>query len=281
MANTFDASLVLDTMSERIITILGPLLAPLGSFSKDFTTDELFQEQSVKVKKFTEGGATQKNPTNFTGGGTKAVPVSVKVDHYSHPFNITSKEYNQGHRLEHAIDIELRTFANTILDVAFAPLTEANFTAMAIANQAVTSDHLKTLWGQIANSPVKNAILDGPAFAKFLPSDKNSFTPGAGAYGYDAFHLCTRWTGAEANTYGFVGGPDAIAVAAGIPQQVPNLAQIVQSKLVDIPGLGLTVQLNLWASADTRALNASFDVMFGASVADGTAGRLIKTALKP
>jgi hypothetical protein len=46
---------------------------------------------------------------------------------------------------------------------------------------------------------------------------------------------------------------------------------MISQENIVIPDLGLTVQMNMWVSRSSRALWASYDVMFGAAKGDGSA----------
>lgn len=269
MANTIDADLLIDTLSKRVVTTLGPALAPLKAFTSDFSTDLYTQTKAVQVTVVTGGSTTQTNPSNFeTSGDSTTDNVAVTMNHYSNSFHITSAQLNQQFRIEQLADKNLQALANKIVDVAMTPIDATNFTneSAATAQASITTAILQTAWGTIADSPVKNVLLDGVAFAKFLPTSHDSFKPGAGAYGFDGFFLNTRWTGAVAGTYGFVCGPDAIAQASGIPAVSPAVQKLLMgSQIVSIPNLGLSVQLNVWGSVGTRTVWASYDVMYGAA----------------
>ena len=54
----------------------------------------------------------------------------------------------------------------------------------------------------------------------------------------------------------------------------------MDSRVITVPNLGLSVQLNVWGSASSRAVWASYDVMYGAAYgAQGAAsGYRIKSA---
>jgi hypothetical protein len=288
MANTISASLVLDKMASSVLTVLGNRLAPLRAFSTDFTTDILTQQANVQVKKATTGSAPQTNPTDFETGDTTLTNVNVLVNHVSKSFQITSKEYNQQFRLEDLFQINAQLFADNIMNRAIAPVTAANFpTNVTIAQASFSATNAKTLWGSVAKSMRRHLLLDGVGFANLLPTSGENFQLAGegsssyrpGAYGYDGIILNTNWTGAGANIYGFACGPEAVAVAAGIPD-IPDAvaAQLYGSRLIAIEQLGLTVQLNYWGSTKTRTDWASIDVMFGSALGDNTAGAHIKSA---
>ena len=273
MSNTLSSSLVLDTLSDQLITTLGNILAPLNAFSRDFSTDQMRQGASVQVRKATASSAIQTDPTNFETGDTTLTNVNVLVSHYSKSFTLTSKEYNQGFRLTQLADFNAQVIANKLIDVSLAPVTSTNFpTNVTVAQASFVAANLKTMWAAAAKSPSRYLILDSVAYSQLLPSDKNSFVPGTGAYGYDGIYLNTRWTGAGTNIYGIACGPSAIACASGIPEIDESIAKLMLGqKTVTVPGLGVSVQVNMWGSPASRSVWASFDVMFGASLGDNTA----------
>lgn len=281
MGNTISSSLILDTLAEQVITTLGNRLAPLTAFSRDFGTDVLTQNANVQVKKATAGSSTQTNPTNFETGDSTVTNVNVLVKHYSNSFQLSSQERNQGFRLENLAAINLQALSNKIMDIALAPVTTTNFpTNVNVAQTSFVAGNVKTLWASVAKSDVRNLILDSVAYSQLLPSDRNAFVPGqSGAYGFDRVYLNTRWNGAGANTYGFACGPEAIAVAAGIPQIDESIASLMYgSRIVTVDNLGLSVQINYWGSLSSRTAWASYDVMFGAALGDNTAGAQVRSA---
>jgi hypothetical protein len=108
-----------------------------------------------------------------------------------------------------------------------------------------------------------------------------------GAYGFDKILLNNRWSavtggsdsalnGTTKTIKGFVASPEALAMASAIPYVDPAVAGLLQqSEIIDIPDLGISIQMNIWGSLASRGLNASFDVLFGAAKADGSALKFI------
>ena len=282
MANTIDADLLIDTLSSQVITFLGDRLAPLRAFSRDFSPEELIQAKNVQVPKITGGSTTLTNPTSFESGDSTTTNIPVPITHYSQPFHITSGQYNQRIRLEMLAKANLQALANKLSDVWTALVLDADIstTNTTVAQASFVAASAKAGWAQIAKCSEKHLIIDGVAYAQLAPDNKNSFDLGqTGAYGYDGIHLQTRWTGATANVYGIACGPEFMAVAAGIPLQAPGVAQeMVGQKIVTIDSLGLSVQVNTWVSRSSRALWASYDLMFGAAIADGAAAALYLSA---
>lgn len=283
MANTFDAALVVDSLRDTAITVLQSRLAPLNAFSQDFSADPLRPRATVQVPIATAGSTTQTNAINFESGDSTLDNVAVSVSQYSNSFHLTNDQINGGHRLEKIAKINLHQLANKIIDVAFSPITAANFGAATIdVNTAadVTAANLKTLWAALKDGDVRNVIVDGSIYAQFLPANLEAFQLAAGGknvgmYGFDLFTYSNRWDGAEATIKGFACSPQAIAVASGIPANSIAESDMMAVENIEIPDLGLTVQMNMWVSRATRAVWASYDVMFGAAKGDGSALKTI------
>lgn len=283
MANTIDADLLIDTLANQVVTTLGPALAPLSAFTSDFSTDTYTQTKSVQVTVVTGGGTTQTNPTSFESGDSTTDNVAVVMNHYSNAFHLTSAQINQKFRIEQLASKNLQNLANKIIDVAMTPIDATNFAngSSAIAQASLAVADLQAGWASIGTSPVKNVLLDAAAYSKFLQTATTSLSLNGGAYGFNNFLLNTRWTGAVSGTYGFICGPDAIAQASGIPDIHPAVQKmLMDSRVITVPNLGISVQLNVWGSAASRAVWASYDVMYGAAYGKqgAAAGYRIKSA---
>ncbi len=284
MANTFDSALVTDSLRDVAITVLQSRLAPLNAFSQDFSADPLKPRATVQVPIATAGGTTQTNASNFESGDSTLDNVAVSVSQYSNSFHLTNDQINSGHRLEKIAKINLHQLANKIIDVALAPVTAANFGAATIDVDTagdVTAASLKTLWAAIKDGDSRNLIVDGSIYAQFLPANLDAFQLAAGGknvgmYGFDFFSYNNRWDGAEATVKGFACSPQAIAVASGLPANNIAGSDMMAVENIEIPDLGLTVQMNMWVSRATRAVWASYDVMFGAAKGDPNALKIIK-----
>jgi hypothetical protein len=97
-----------------------------------------------------------------------------------------------------------------------------------------------------------------------------------GYFGFANILEQNDYTGAIANTAGFVCGQDAIAIASGLP--VGMIAgEFVEQRTVELSN-GLSVLLSVWYSRSTRAHMASYDIMFGAAAADTTQAEVLITA---
>jgi len=281
MANTYDADLCVDRLSEKAILVLQERLAPLRAFSRDFGTDTLRPRATVQVEKSGTHATAQQNPTNYESGDTTNDAVAVEVNEETISFNVSSQEMMQGERLETKAGNNLHGLADNIWDEVVALCNDANSDndIITCVQTSFTDTQRQALWASIAKGGERHLILDGTAYAENLPGDKNAFELSQrGAYGFDGFHLATKWdaTGAESNLYGLAVTPNAFAVASGLPEISPAVANNLEAvSTAEIPDLGLTVQTCLWGSTSTRATWISYGVMFGVSVGDGTAFTLV------
>jgi len=283
MANTFDSALVVDVLRDQAITTLQSRLAPLNSFSQDFSADQLAPRKTVQVPIATAGSTTLTNPADFESGDSTLGNVEVAVNQYSQPFHLTNDQINSGHRIENIAKINARALANKVIDVALAPVTTANFGSAVVdvdAASDVGASELKTLWAALKDGDTRNVVLDGAIYAQFLPSNLDGFTLDtngrtSGIHGFDGFYYNNRWSGAGATINGFACTPQAIAVASGVPTASPADADMVEQENIAIDDLGLTVQANMWISRSSRALWCSYDVMFGAAEGDTSALKLL------
>jgi hypothetical protein len=280
-ANTYSATLVTDRLADSFITTIGTRLAALRGFSREFGTDRMRPRSTVQVRKITVGSTTLTNATNFEQGGSTTTPVSVSVAQITQPFNVTNDELNKGHRVEQVAEKNAQSFANAISDVWTALLLVANYgatTAIGVASGFDAINDLPPIFALAKNYGSKNLILDGGHLAFLLPTDKFKFTLGEdGAYGFDLIAEQNRWTGAVANTVGFICDPNAIAVCSGLPIDLPS-QEFLELNTVTVEQLGLTVQLCHWFSRAGREHWMSYDVMFGAAAGDTTAAEVLVTA---
>jgi len=273
-ANTYSATLVTDRLADAFITTLGTVLSPLNVFSKNFGTDTMKPRATVQVRKATAGSTTLTNAINFEQGDSTTVPVSISVSQYSQPFNVSNDELNKGHQLIHVAAKNAQTFGNSINDVWTALLLAANYGAATGIGTLDPATDLPVIYGHAKNFPSKNLVLDGAQIGYLIPQNEFSFKLGQqGAYGFDKIAMCNRFTNAVANCTGFVCDPSAIAVASGLPAELPA-SEFISLNTVTVDWLGLTVLIVHWFAKASRTHWMSYEVMFGAAPGDLTALRL-------
>jgi hypothetical protein len=285
-ANTFASTLVVDYLADAVITVAATKLALVSAFSRNVGLDNLRPKATVRVKKFTTGTAAQVNPTNWESNNDSTLAATtVSVDQISKNFTVSQEELNQGFALADLAQGSADLFAYGISDKITAVMTAANYgtaTTIGTAANFDTSD-LPTILALAKNYRSKNLVLDGGHIARLMfSSAANTFPDGRlealanGRFGFDVIAENNRWTGAETNTAGFVCGPDAIAIAAGLP--VGMIAgEFIEQRVVTTNN-GLSCLLSVWYSRATRSHMASYDIMFGAAAADTTQAEVLITA---
>ncbi len=285
-ANTFASGLVVDYLADAVITVAATRLALVSAFSRNVGLDNLRPRASVQVKKYTTGTAAQTNPTSWeTNNDSTLAATAVTVNQISKNFAVTQQELNQGFMLSDLAAGSADLFAYGISDVLTALMVSGNYgTAVTIGTAANfdTSD-LPAILALAKNYRSKNLILDGGHIARLQFSAASNTFPDSrlellanGRFGFDVVAENNRWTSAETNTAGFVCGPDAIAIASGLP--VGMIAgEFLEQRAVTTAN-GLSCLLSVWYSRASRAHMASYDIMFGAAAADTTQAEVLVTA---
>ena len=293
-ANTFASGLVVDYLADAVITVATAKLAMISNFTRNVGLDNLRPRATVQVKKFTAGDATVDNATNFEDGAANQstlAATSVTVNQITKTFTVTQQELNQGFALSDLSQGSAEIFALGISKKVTAVMTSGNYGAGTTIGTAANFDSsdLPAILALAKNYRQKLLLLDGGHLARLMFSGQ--FTAAAGTnpfpdsrygplnngfFGFNNILEQNDWTGAIANTAGFVCGQDAIAVASGLP--VGMIAgEFLEQRTVELSN-GLSVLLSVWYSRATRAHMASYDIMFGAAAADTTQAEVLITA---
>ena len=286
--NTFTAGLVVDYLADAIITVATAKLAMIAGFTRNVGLDNLRPRATVQVKKFTAGDATVDNATNFEDGtynNSTLAATSVTVNQITKTFTVTQQELNQGFAISDLAQGSAEIFALGISKKVTAQMTAALFGAGTVIGAASSFDSsdLPAILALAKNYRQKLLLLDGGHLARLSFSAAANTFPDArygplnnGYFGFNNILEQNDYTGAIANTAGFVCGQDAIAVASGLP--VGMIAgEFVEQRTVELSN-GLSVLLTVWYSRSTRAHMASYDIMFGAAAADTTQAEVLITA---
>lgn len=284
MSNTFDAALVQSTISEQAQTVLANRLAALSLFSSDFSTEVKKPKDTIIVPIVSATGATVLNPTDFEpGGGTTIGKESVVLDHVFQPFQLTLAEIQCGHRLERLVKINMDAIADKIWALATAPITVANYGAATVTTAAAsitpTNGDLPKLWAAVAKSGRKGLVVNPTIYSGLIPTSTTSLPLSQGAYGFDAGVYFASVFGGQSGLAGFACAPEALAIASAAPSLEHVSDKFMISDSVTLDNLGMTIYYNVWSSTGNRALNASFEVMFGASkaITAGTMALIVPT----
>jgi hypothetical protein len=287
MGNTYSATLITQHLAKTAITVLQNKFAPLSAFTRQVEVDPIKPKATVQVKLITAGSTTQTDGTNFESGDSTITNVQVAVHQITQSFAVSNSDLNSGLRLEDLGRVNAKAFASTIQQAVNAVITTGNFTATPLtsAPAAFGLSDLATLFGQLKKSDEKNLILDGSYFARIVNTpgfyQPTGTASGAGwkPFGWDYIGECSEWTGAGAGVQGFACHPQAIAVAMGEPAEEVNIpGNILSRETLMVEGLQIPVAFYQWFNPATRTMWCSFDLMFGASAADTTAGVIVKSS---
>ena len=293
-ANTFASGLVVDYLADAVITVATSKLAMVSNFTRAVGLDNLRPRATVQVKKFTGGDDAQDNLTDFENSSNNEstlAATSVTVNQITKTFTVTQQELNQGFALSDLSQGSAEIFALAISKKVTAVMTSTNYGAGTTIGTAANFDSsdLPAILALAKNYRQKLLLLDGGHLARLMFSGQLTAAAGTnpfpdsrygplnnGYFGFANILEQNDWTGAIANTAGFVCGQDAIAVASGLP--VGMIAgEFLEQRTVELSN-GLSVLLSVWYSRATRAHMASYDIMFGAAAADTTQAEVLITS---
>jgi hypothetical protein len=272
MANVYDSALTVATISQQAQTVLANRLAPLRLFTTDFSNEVRYPKSTIQVPVVSATAATSVNPTNFEPGSSVTIgKATVTLDHVVQFFAIDQADLASGKRLENLVKINLDALALKLWSLAITPITTVNFGAAVVTATTITpgSGHLATLWSSVSKSQQKGLVTTSTIYSALIPTLTTSISLDQGAYGFEnGVFYANSFTGAVSGLRGFACSKEAIAVASAMPMIAPEVRDRMSvSESVTLDDLGLVVNYNLWPSTGNRALNASFEVMFGAGAA--------------
>jgi hypothetical protein len=286
-ANTIDPALIVPIAQEAVITKLGAALAPLNAFCMVFSAAPM----SPKVKQIIPLASADKtqvlrNATNFNQTFSTLDDIQVTPVQLTMPWNLTNANIQDGLRMTMLAEANIIALAEVIMTDLIATIDAVNFPGTQVTDKISewSTKGVRKAFAVIANGRVRNLIVAPEIFAEIMHVDSKSFvlTPaqqGAGAYGFSGiwFHnIWARATSPVAGLKGFVCDPQAIAGVLGVPILAPGAeAAGLISSTATAPGAGATVQFNTWFSLDSRTPQMSYDVIFGSTVGDPTAGHLV------
>jgi len=287
-SNSIDPALVVPIAQEAVITKLGAALAPLSAFSTTFSAAPMSPgvPQIVTLASASAANVLRSPIADFNQTFTVLAPVTVTPRQLCMPWNLTNKDIQDGLSMTAAAEANIQALAEAIMIDLLATIDASNF-AGAQVNEKVSewnTKGVKHAFAVIANGRTRNLVVSPQIFAEIMFLNSQSFvlTPaqqGAGAYGFNGIWFQNVWaraTSPVAGLAGFVCDPAAIAAIIGVPVLAPGAAAAgLTTATATAPGAGATVQFNTWFSTGTRTPQMSYDVIFGATAADKTAGHLV------
>lgn len=278
-ANTVDSALANTILSGDFISVMRSYIAPWSAFTRRVELSPVSRRQTLEVPLVSSSGSKQQNATNYESGDSVFAPVAVTVAEESKSFHVSRPEQNLGLQLAALVPTNARVLAEGIHTKMTALMIAANFGTATTVGTAANFDSadLPAILALGKNYNQVRLLLDGGHLAYLLPTSRESFTFGEpGAYGFDGgIYKNNLWTSGIANLCGFVCGPDAIVNAWGLADGLPSGEAISQST-VDVNGIPFG--LSVWFSRSSRSVWASFQVMHGCAVGDGSQAELLVTA---
>lgn len=279
-ANTVDSALVTAHLADGLVVIAQNKLAMVNLFSREFGVDVIKPLATVQVKKATAGATGQQDPTNFESGDSTLDNIAVTMHQEALSFQISNADLLNGIRMQDIAEINGEAFANQLSDRFTAVMTTANYgTALTIGTAAnFDSADLSPILAVAKNYRRKNLILDGGHLAYITPKTLEAvdYRTASLTLGFDRIAEQNRWTGATANTAGFVCGPDAIGCASGMAPELPA-GEFISITNTTLPN-GLTVRTAVWFARGGRVMWAAHDIMLGVAPGDTTQAEVLITA---
>lgn len=290
-SNTFTSTLTTAFLIDGSVTKLQNRWALLKAYARDFSTDP-YKPKATGHLKFVTGGATgQTDPTNWESGNSTVTDCTISVSDYAQSFQVSQGDLNNGLRMENLIEVNAAAFADAITQAATAPITVANYetgggqTSLIRSSTTFGFSDLATLWGQLKKASMRSLLLDGEYLARIINTPTLFQVVGDQAgggwrnFGWEGVYLNTNWTGADTSVRGFACHPQAIGAISGLPVVPPNVpGNTLQQSVATVPDVQVSFLASQWFSLATRTFWMSYDIMFGATVLDNTAGVLIKSS---
>jgi len=278
-ANTVDAALANTILSGDFVTKMRTLIAPWAAWTRRVVPSPVSRRQTIEVPLVSTAGSMQTNATNYETGDSTLAPIAVTVAENARSWHMTRPQTNLGLELAALAPTNYQVLAEGLNTKMTALLVSGNYgaaTAIGAASGFDSAD-LPAILALGKNYNRVTLVLDGGHLAYLLPTTREHFAFGeAGAFGFDGgIYKNNLWTSAEANTVGFVCGPDALVNAWGMADGLPAGEAISQAS-VDVNGIPFT--LSVWFSRATREVWASVCVMHGCAVGDATQGEILVTS---
>ena len=285
MAKTIDTNLVADILIESGEAIAPTKAVALKVFAKDFSdATEAYANGKFKTAKiaFTDVEPTvQINPTEFgndTDSNVSGVEVGINLlsapitANWNDPVSI--KQYVTA-GLQALVKQMTLTATSLFTTTAFGSGKQVSVDIAGVQNDSEAAQVLKNLYKSTKEGINKYLIGDSDLYSLALPSNLQGFNPSVnGGFGFDGIYENNIW-GAGSTVKGIVTDGRAVAMVARLPEWSGLVAEGLNSEVIYIPSLDLSVQFNKWVDLNGRIDKASLDIAFGAALLDKSATKVV------
>lgn len=280
MANTISSDLIQDIVIDTVNTVASKRIEGFKECVTDFSAEaaEILHNGKPATAQISidEGaGATKENPKTFedTGNNVAARPIAVSL--LSQQFGL---EYNSGVKLEQIIKSNTNALCDAMVAkfVAVLKLATETVEVDVAASTADAKDNLfQEIFGALDKGNKKLVYLNSSLYAKGAPVNMQSFDPTSGGKirGFDGFYEISYL-----NTEDFAGvvtDGSGVGIISRLPEWTAEVNRLLTQTNINIESLGMNVQFNTWASANSRSTFGSLDVVFGCGKYDLSATKKI------
>lgn len=282
MANTISSDLIQDIVIETFNAVATKRIGGFKDCVSDFSADAVAILQNGKPTtaqiSLDEGaGATKENPTTFEDTSNTIVAKAIPVSLLSQQFGLA---WDSGLKLESIIESNANALCDAMIAKFVAVLKQATGEVSLDIAGAKDSDAKDNLFQEIFASLDKGnkKILYGNSslYSKGAPVNRNSFELGGSVRGFDGFYELSYINGED--FAGVVTDGRGVGIISRLPEWTDNVNRLLDQSVINVEKLGLSVQFNTWASANSRSTYGSMDVVFGCGKYDMSATKKIVQA---
>lgn len=282
MANTISSDLIQDIVIETFNAVATKRIGGFKDCVSDFSADAVAILQNGKPTtaqiSLDEGaGATKENPTTFEDTSNTIVAKAIPVSLLSQQFGLT---WDSGLKLESIIESNANALCDAMIAKFVAVLKQATGEVSLDIAGAKDGDAKDNLFQEIFASLDKGnkKILYGNSslYSKGAPVNRNSFELGGSVRGFDGFYELSYINSED--FAGVVTDGRGVGIISRLPEWTDNVNRLLDQSVINVEKLGLSVQFNTWASANSRSTYGSMDVVFGCGKYDMSATKKIVQA---
>jgi hypothetical protein len=173
--------------------------------------------------------------------------------------------WDSGLKLESIIESNANALCDAMIAKFVAVLKQATGEVSLDIAGAKDGDAKDNLFQEIFASLDKGnkKILYGNSslYSKGAPVNRNSFDLGGSVRGFDGFYELSYINGED--FAGVVTDGRGVGIISRLPEWTADVNRLLSQSVVNVEKLGLSVQFNTWASANSRSTYGSMAVVFG------------------